>query len=855
MDTKKREQLARELSQIAIATLAAATGGLFVNPEWAAVAAPAAAGVGTALSRMLDRIKLGRGAQDYIETTRSALLELTQDASDSEISSAFATALDALMKSGLSARRFARLNFNAYDAAKEVAKASGYYNLEEQNGQKTLAFRCLETLYLNYRGYEKNRFELEQAFQNELLARTTNLAGLDEALRPLFEAISWQTLLEMPFSQYYPDSSTITLLSPKYQILPYRHRAEDEAFEEWLEQRTDHPIGIAVVQALGGSGKTRWLLEQCERRDASWRAGFLRKEKDVNPLASYQAIFGGQRKILVVVDYAEDHLEQVSKLLDAAVSALNEGADHLRIVLLSRNLTDQWWDDLRPRVKDRARGWINRGTQVLNTIELKSLTPHIEDRNTVFKAAVDALRPFIEAPSDINGPPDLTPPFYGNPLFVQLAALSLLRGGDAPLSDIELLEETVAHEARYWMGGGLSRHQVEPVLAVITLWQGLAPGGMRALVERWPNQDSIVSSTDPTELSQRLRRLYPGEQGGIAPLLPDRLGEFIVLRTLDYEAQSLTQAAFGPQASDSQRRQAFNVLIRMPASARDQLAKIGGMLADIVKQQGDVTFARRLMAQLPEYSVGLAEVKETAARTVRDYLLANRQEDQDDRAELARVIGYHGVSLANLGRREQALDAAQETADLYRQVAEQRPDAFTPDLAGSLNNLANRLSELGRREQALDAAQEAADLYRQLAGQRPDAFTPNLAMSLNNLATFLSELGRREQALDAAQEAVKLRRQLAEQRPDAFTPDLAVSLDTLGSVLQQDGNTLDAAVSAFAEGIERLAPLFVKLPMAYDALMQNLVRRYLKACQELGNEPDTVLLGPVVEALQRLRKE
>ena len=60
----------------------------------------------------------------------------------------------------------------------------------------------------------------------------------------------------------------------------------------------------------------------------------------------------------------------------------------------------------------------------------------------------------------------------------------------------------------------------------------------------------------------------------------------------------------------------------------------------------------------------------------------------------------------------------------------------------SLNNLATRLSELGRREEALKAAEEAADLYRALAAARPEAFTPDLAMSLNNLATMLSELGR-----------------------------------------------------------------------------------------------------------------
>ena len=72
----------------------------------------------------------------------------------------------------------------------------------------------------------------------------------------------------------------------------------------------------------------------------------------------------------------------------------------------------------------------------------------------------------------------------------------------------------------------------------------------------------------------------------------------------------------------------------------------------------------------------------------------------------------------------------------------------------SLNNLANRLSELGRREEALTAAQEAADLYRALALTLPEAFTPYLATALNTLAAALSELGRGEEAL-AIQEEIK----------------------------------------------------------------------------------------------------
>ena len=52
----------------------------------------------------------------------------------------------------------------------------------------------------------------------------------------------------------------------------------------------------------------------------------------------------------------------------------------------------------------------------------------------------------------------------------------------------------------------------------------------------------------------------------------------------------------------------------------------------------------------------------------------------------------------------------------------------------SLNNLAVRLGDLGRREDALAAIQEAVTIYRELAAARPDAFRPDLARSLNNLA-------------------------------------------------------------------------------------------------------------------------
>ena len=50
------------------------------------------------------------------------------------------------------------------------------------------------------------------------------------------------------------------------------------------------------------------------------------------------------------------------------------------------------------------------------------------------------------------------------------------------------------------------------------------------------------------------------------------------------------------------------------------------------------------------------------------------------------------------------------------------PDAIRPDLASSLNNLLASLADLGRRQDALAAIEEAARVYRGLAARWPDAY-------------------------------------------------------------------------------------------------------------------------------------
>jgi hypothetical protein len=92
-----------------------------------------------------------------------------------------------------------------------------------------------------------------------------------------------------------------------------------------------------------------------------------------------------------------------------------------------------------------------------------------------------------------------------------------------------------------------------------------------------------------------------------------------------------------------------------------------------------------------------------------------------------------------VGRRADALDPATEAADLYRRLAEAAPDAYLPNLAASLNNLANRLSAVGRRADALDPATEAAEIFTEFAERFPDRFAEDRGTALATLRTLTTD--------------------------------------------------------------------------------------------------------------------
>jgi|SRR5215470_985458 len=112
---------------------------------------------------------------------------------------------------------------------------------------------------------------------------------------------------------------------------------------------------------------------------------------------------------------------------------------------------------------------------------------------------------------------------------------------------------------------------------------------------------------------------------------------------------------------------------------------------------------------------------------------------------LCQVIGNQRLSRETLLRIAEesphpSFALAAPTAVVLQRLADDAADDSVR--APWLLELSNRLSDLGRREEALAAAEQATGIFRQLAEAHPDAPLPGLARTLDNFADMLSLFNR-----------------------------------------------------------------------------------------------------------------
>jgi tetratricopeptide (TPR) repeat protein len=217
---------------------------------------------------------------------------------------------------------------------------------------------------------------------------------------------------------------------------------------------------------------------------------------------------------------------------------------------------------------------------------------------------------------------------------------------------------------------------------------------------------------------------------------------------------------------------------------------------------------------------------------------------------LAAALNDVALLQSELNHLDEALPAAEEAVKLNRELYSKRPQSSRSGLAASLNTYGGVLRGLGRLEEALSAAEEALQLYKGLAAERPEEFRPDVALLWHNLVALLSDLRRLEDALAAAERAVEIRRELAAERPDVFTPVLAQSLVTLAGCLRALERP-EQELAALADALTQMTLVFEGQPKQHAAALFRIASIYVQRCNALGRPADPALTGPITAIIQR----
>ena len=609
-------------------------------------------------------------------------------------------------------------------------------------------------------------------------------ASAEGAPRPV---LAEPSLTWFPLADALEESgpNLFSLLRWDFRLAPTLHGRKDdlEKILAWCRGGSNTPTA-RLITGPGGVGKTRLAATAAETlRREGWSAGFLPASSDLVNMKF------GSKGLFLILDYPEERPERTSAVLHK-LAELTTARYPLRVAFLSRRSFAQWESEalaLRGRFGKQQLA-------VPGPLSVEQGVALISEAAGNFAALVGKPVP------DLQGARAWLEksPMHRLPLYATAAAVhAVLSPNDEVfgLSGAELVRQLALREGERARATsralGLGDEGLPRFLALGILADGLSEAAVRELAST-----GICGPGATPDAVTALARSPWWRAGRLIRLEPDAPA-----------AAFLDWALFGPGFPQGRAELPDWLFIALKENAVTFGSRLGRILYDLdaLADEDKGTHAldaslARMVTDRPERassfsSVASSEVPHWAANFAARVasILAERAADPEIRAQHFNNAGNY---LSDLGRREEALTAAQEAADLYRGLARARPEAFAPNLAMSLNNLAAMLSNLGRREEALTAAQEAADLYRGLARARPEAFAPNLAMSLNNLAAMLSNLGRREEALTAAQEAADLYRGLARARPEAFTPNLAMSLNNLALILSALGRGEEALTAA-----------------------------------------------------------
>ncbi|WP_051210929.1 tetratricopeptide repeat protein [Runella zeae] len=198
-------------------------------------------------------------------------------------------------------------------------------------------------------------------------------------------------------------------------------------------------------------------------------------------------------------------------------------------------------------------------------------------------------------------------------------------------------------------------------------------------------------------------------------------------------------------------------------------------------------------------------------------------------------------NLANVNSILNQFDAAQNqyygALEIYRALTESNPQTFMSDVAMTLNNLANVNSILNQFDTAQNQYEEALKIYRALVIDNPQKLMSDVAMTLNNLASLNQKYNQIHTAQKQYEEALEIYRVLTESNPQTFMPDMAMTLNNLAN-LNKKRNQLHTAQKPYEEALEIYRALTESNPQTF---MPNLAMTLnnLASLNSILNQFDT----------------
>ncbi|MCU7820910.1 tetratricopeptide repeat protein [Kitasatospora sp. DSM 101779] len=660
--------------------------------------------------------------------------------------------------------------------------------------------------------------------------------------------------------------------------------------KQWCEPTG---FGVRLLHGSGGQGKTRLaarLAEALQEDDPRWTVLWPDPAASPEELAELQDT---AKPVLVVLDYAEARLDQLSGLLEAGRS--HRGSVPLKVLLLART-AGGWWQHAKtaPGCAPLLRAAVD---------ELPALAPDRATRALLYRQALTAFAGRLTDPEDVpeeetwcaraEALPAPRPAALasGNVLTLHMTALADLldagvtAGEPAWETDEDAEDRILEHEWLYWaqvererpLPDGLGRGSAPAdALATVALIGGIPLRGREreALLRRSPVLADLRAH-EIRQVREWVEAVYPVPAGDPWEVLqPDRLAERFVGRHVlsdpEFVDSLLAEAEPGRMAV-----RALTVLSRAAAHP-PLLGSLDGLIAEVctrhagslgtammevatqVERPQPLIDALQRRVDSPETSLAALEtltahlprsshVLVPWALNLTERMIRLRTATGTGSAEDGIALGIEHRRLAgrltDAGRPAEALAAAEKAVELLEPLLTTHHETVRVPLAAALTNKSGCLGAVGRRSEALPPAGEAVAHFRAAAASDrvPDSVHDQLVTALGVLSSAQSDLGHHTEALETMTDAVAVQRRLVLAGAPGAVGDLVLRLNNLAIRLNAVGHFRDALDSA-AEAVALCEPLSERHPDAYAPDMAMALSTLADCHGRLGDRRRGLLL-------------